>query len=1031
MMKLKYKVELYIIKEKEQLSGNLMSSSKSVIYPPKEILNPPFGKNFEYIILWMLNENNYCTWSDFAEEISISTLSGKLKHLLKQEYVEKSERNRYQITPKGREKLNEISLPKEIKRTLRYPPKLILRKRNYDHVILWMVNNNPYCKWSDFLENPLSINQSSLSKNLRMLIEAGFVVNENKAYKVTPAGKVEYLKTLKLYDLDRQSILDEESRRIEEITKKTIIFFENYDIEDDNIKFRFLNNILKFNYEIVQDRIKDEEEFYKILLYLSINHPNQYPEYISIEDFAFKYDIEKRILDYYIYEIIENQENPLYSIKFFKLEDREGNIYYFQKDELLEKALNIIAEEHITKFTYLNKLYEGTSNGHEPIKIEHVLNDILANICNSLFNEGLKDSLRNFLPEYIEYLAYKIKADKKLVDQSAKMEGVAWQNFYSNFQTFDISAARIQNGDGEDYFILDHKIFDILGPYYLSKINFIKNKDFENDYFSIENLQKIRKIEDLLIRGKVVKAKNIFNDTIEELKEIEKLILEDLIATFQNDFEDSIKLTTIIIAKYSNSYAGYLLQSLTYFKMNEIEKATKVIEEGLGISNNVSLICQQVQFLIKKLEYDNALEILDNSLSENPNNTHLLRLKSILYLINKELYDLDPEEPMNLLNSVIKLKPDDLDLLILKAVFLCIQSKYKETKKFLFKEIGFNVFTENPRIDTSAFFILAYSYIARGRFEKALKRSNQVLIHYENHPTSYLTKAMVLGYNLIYKFILRESDEEEFIEMIDITIKLDPSKSNKARYYELKSRVLQEIRGFQEALNVIDTAIKLDPYKLDLNDTKLRLLLANNRDEDVLILLDQLFEKKPTRKKQYYQAKSFLLYKMSKYEESLNVINEIIDLYPNDSSLLNNRIIMLAHYAITLKNKGKKEEFLRIKDDAIATAEKLISIAPKIGNFYDSFGEILMMFEDYEDALEQFQKALKLEPHGWFAFDTTAKMGNCYKGLGDLEKAIEFFEKAQFLSERMLPGKRNGYLSKKIEFQEEIKQLKQKLGKNP
>jgi len=139
---------------------------------------------------------------------------------------------------------------------------------------------------------------------------------------------------------------------------------------------------------------------------------------------------------------------------------------------------------------------------------------------------------------------------------------------------------------------------------------------------------------------------------------------------------------------------------------------------------------------------------------------------------------------------------------------------------------------------------------------------------------------------------------------------------------------------------------------------------------------------------------------------------------------------MLAHYVILLKNKGKEEDSQRLKGEAITTAEKLISIAPKVGNFFDSYGEMLMMFEDYENAIEQFQKALKLEPHGWFAFSTIAKMGNCYKKIGDLEKAIEFFEKAQILSERMLPGKIDGLTGKKIDFQEEIKQLKQKLGKS-
>ncbi|MFX1489405.1 MAG: tetratricopeptide repeat protein, partial [Promethearchaeota archaeon] len=179
--------------------------------------------------------------------------------------------------------------------------------------------------------------------------------------------------------------------------------------------------------------------------------------------------------------------------------------------------------------------------------------------------------------------------------------------------------------------------------------------------------------------------------------------------------------------------------------------------------------------------------------------------------------------------------------------------------------------------------------------------------------------------------------------------------------------------------------------------------------------------------KEYYNAKSFLLFKLNRYKESLEALDNVIDIYPNDTSLLNNRTVMLAHFAKTLKENEKKEDYEKAKEKAIATGEKLISLAPKVGNFYDSYGEMLMMFEEYEDAIEQLKKALTLEPHGWFTFDTYSKMGNCYKELDEIEKAIESYEKAKLLSERMLPERRTGYISKTINFEKEIKNLKRQL----
>ena len=169
---------------------------------------------------------------------------------------------------------------KNRKRKVSYPPLQMLRTgRNYEDWILWMAYNNNYLQWSDFLANPVSINQSSLSKALNNLMESEnkyILKDESKKYRITRLGKSEYSRMLKKYELDRQSILDSESERIQDLTEKTIKFFEEYDIEDDELRFRFLNNILKLPYGKVNNLLTNEEDFYKILLFLSFNHPNQF-----------------------------------------------------------------------------------------------------------------------------------------------------------------------------------------------------------------------------------------------------------------------------------------------------------------------------------------------------------------------------------------------------------------------------------------------------------------------------------------------------------------------------------------------------------------------------------------------------------------------------------------------------------------------------------------------------------------------------------------------------------------------------------
>ncbi|MFW9950747.1 MAG: hypothetical protein ACFFKA_11565, partial [Candidatus Thorarchaeota archaeon] len=202
-----------------------------VNYPPEEFYNgfKIRKRNFEHIILWMLANNEDCRWSDFTQDplnVTESTLSKYLNMLKGKNFAENYTHGQYKITGEGRKRFHEISSTHGEKKKLNYPPKIITRKRNYEDWILYMVYNNSICKWSDFIESPLAINQSSLSKKMNLLLHKEFVVRENKEYKITNAGKIEYSKMLQTYDLDRQSILEEESKRIDEITKRTIEFFE-------------------------------------------------------------------------------------------------------------------------------------------------------------------------------------------------------------------------------------------------------------------------------------------------------------------------------------------------------------------------------------------------------------------------------------------------------------------------------------------------------------------------------------------------------------------------------------------------------------------------------------------------------------------------------------------------------------------------------------------------------------------------------------------------------------------------------------
>lgn len=402
-----------------------MIPNKKITYPSDDILNPPLRKNYDNIILWVLANNNYCTWSNLTKIIPDSTLYDHLNNLKEKGYISHPIRDRYEITPTGREQFEKINKSYSlIQRKVNFPLEAILKKRNYDHWILWMLYNNDYCIWSDFRREPLKINQSSLSKNLKFLTNKKYIIKENKKYCITSKGKDEFVNILKTYNLDRHSILRKEWERIEKIGKNISKFFYKYGIEDDDLRHRFLTYILKIDYSKVKNTLINDETFYKIVLYLTLNHPSRYPDYISRDEFTSKYNIKRMTLDYFIEIIVEED---LFLLKFFKLEVLEDQIYYFYTGEKVEKLLKIIVKAHIERNTYLSKFPKNKSKEENSLNFGIVLNEILKEACRWIFNSNLNIALKEFLPNYIKTLVYDINYNNKLGDKIDKLESLAFE----------------------------------------------------------------------------------------------------------------------------------------------------------------------------------------------------------------------------------------------------------------------------------------------------------------------------------------------------------------------------------------------------------------------------------------------------------------------------------------------------------------------------------------------------------------------------------------------------------------------------
>ncbi len=379
----------------------------------------------------MLNNNNECNWSDFLEkplEISLATLSKYMNILMSNGYVEKKSKGVYEVTSEGKKRYIDLRFKDSFERKLRYPPEIILNKRNYDHIILWMLFNNNYCKWSDFVEKPLSINHHSLSKNLNLLLEKGFIDSENMEYRITKAGEKQYNKMLEKYHLDYKTVFEEELGKIEDIKEKVKNFLSKYKIEDNDVEIIFLDLNSQLDYAKIENILPSKEDYYKILLFLSMNHPNKYPEYISLNNFSIKFNIKIATLNFFVQNITEED---LYPIKFFKLGFNKDKAYYFREDEKIDKMLHLIIDENIVKFSYLNKLQPDIPKEEKDLQTVALLNNILNDICDRLFDRNLKPFLKTFIIEYVNFLYSKFQKEAHSDELIDKFKGLAFQNMHS------------------------------------------------------------------------------------------------------------------------------------------------------------------------------------------------------------------------------------------------------------------------------------------------------------------------------------------------------------------------------------------------------------------------------------------------------------------------------------------------------------------------------------------------------------------------------------------------------------------------
>lgn len=141
----------------------------------------------------------------------------------------------------------------------------------------------------------------------------------------------------------------------------------------------------------------------------------------------------------------------------------------------------------------------------------------------------------------------------------------------------------------------------------------------------------------------------------------------------------------------------------------------------------------------------------------------------------------------------------------------------------------------------------------------------------------------------------------------------------------------------------------------------------------------------------FMNSKAEMIQKVNKWkykycQTQLMNINEKLEIKPQDLPSLNLKIYCLAR--------------LNRKKEALETIENLIKLAPNNGNYFDTYGEILLMFKNYSGAIEKFEYAIGLDVNDFYIHETYIKMGRCYLELGKYDLALKNIQRGIILSKQ-------------------------------
>lgn len=381
------------------------------------------------------------------------------------------------------------------------------------------------------------------------------------------------------------------------------------------------------------------------------------------------------------------------------------------------------------------------------------------------------------------------------------------------------------------------------------------------------------------------------------------------------------------------------------------------------ISNSQNKL-DEVNLLLLKSKYEQALELCQSLIGEDSQNAQLYYLSAIL---NKQLYRYT--ESSKSIVKALEIEPNNIEFLNEYASVLVKRNRDIEALNVYKKILDLDKFNINSGI------FLSNHYLKNKQVEKA--KDILLNLHSKDTINPYFTRNIGLCF-------IKKGKKEDALFWLNKTIELD---STDVKAYVLLARIYSATEEFDLALEYMDKAIELDPLN------KEHYMQAG----DIHVLRNHNFKAIPMYLKAYeigkdpYDARNlgFCYYKIKKFEKSKYYL-KIADADGLD-------LQVKTHLGNIYQQQGTMDTSIMYYNQAL---EIIMPDFDSQFNLFKSKAESYYYLGNYEKAIENYLLAYNTNVKSvWLKVgknNILIDIAAIYEEkLNDKQKAIEYLEKVK------------------------------------